>query len=111
MAEIKTNGKVSMNGHTNGHATNGAQSRFEESAEYQDAYRLWKSKAEAAPTTGMTYTTLSGTPVDMLYPPEQQTPAKFIENSAFPGQYPYTRGIHPNGYRGKIWTMRQFAGF
>ncbi len=35
----------------------------------------------------------------------------FLEEIGFPGEFPYTRGIHPNGYRGKIWTMRQFAGF
>src|SRR5205823_2920417 len=48
---------------------------------------------------------------DLLYPPQEQKAEDFIEDVGFPGQFPYTRGIHPNGYRGKIWTMRQFAGF
>ncbi len=43
--------------------------------------------------------------------PRLEKAGEFLENIGFPGQFPYTRGIHPNGYRGKIWTMRQFAGF
>ncbi|HET6402588.1 MAG TPA: methylmalonyl-CoA mutase family protein [Candidatus Kapabacteria bacterium] len=64
----------------------------------------------------MKFTTLSGNPVELLYDPRDPqagstAPREFIENVGFPGEFPYTRGIHPNGYRGKIWTMRQFAGF
>src|SRR6187455_1988316 len=51
------------------------------------------------------FTTLSGRPVERLY---TAGPAAAL---ADPGQFPYTRGIHPTGYRGKLWTMRQFAGF
>ncbi len=102
--ELVANGQ--MSGHSNGHA-----SSFENSPEYQEAYRLWKSKAETGSTTGMKFTTLSGKPLDILYTPSDETPANYLANVGFPGQYPYTRGIHPNGYRGKVWTMRQFAGF
>ena len=110
MAEVKGNGTLT------GSAMNGtkAPARFEESPEYQEALRLWQSRAEASPTTGMKYTTLSGKPVEMLYTPEDgggSSPDRFMQDLSFPGQYPYTRGIHPNGYRGKLWTMRQFAGF
>ena len=49
--------------------------------------------------------------VDRLYTPADTAPLDFSRDISFPGEFPYTRGIHPTGYRGKIWTMRQFAGF
>jgi methylmalonyl-CoA mutase N-terminal domain/subunit len=60
------------------------------------------------------FTTISGVPVERLYTPAD-LPADFASNNAaylnHPGQPPYTRGIHATGYRGKLWTMRQFSGF
>ena len=109
MANI--NGKSTMNGKAPGSAPTTRSSSFEESKEYQEAYLLWKAKAGASPETGMKFTTLSGKALDTLYSPKDESVSEFIENVGFPGQFPYTRGIHPNGYRGKIWTMRQFAGF
>src|SRR5882672_9125946 len=49
--------------------------------------------------------------VDRLYTPADTAQLDFSRDISFPGEFPYTRGIHPSGYRGKIWTMRQFAGF
>jgi methylmalonyl-CoA mutase, N-terminal domain len=49
--------------------------------------------------------------VDRLYTPADVADVDFSRDISFPGEFPYTRGIHPTGYRGKIWTMRQFAGF
>jgi methylmalonyl-CoA mutase N-terminal domain/subunit len=49
--------------------------------------------------------------VDRLYTPADTAQVDFSRDISFPGEFPYTRGIHPTGYRGKIWTMRQFAGF
>lgn len=49
--------------------------------------------------------------VNRLYTPSDLSELDFSEDISFPGHYPYTRGIHPTGYRGKLWTMRQFAGF
>ncbi len=49
--------------------------------------------------------------VDRLYTPADVAQLDFARDISFPGEFPYTRGIHPTGYRGKIWTMRQFAGF
>jgi methylmalonyl-CoA mutase N-terminal domain/subunit len=49
--------------------------------------------------------------VDRLYTPADIAQLDFSRDISFPGEFPYTRGIHPTGYRGKIWTMRQFAGF
>ncbi len=66
---------------------------------------------EKAKSTAMKFTTVSGEPVKVLYDPEDIENINFLSEIGFPGEYPYTRGIHTNGYRGKIWTMRQFAGF
>lgn len=49
--------------------------------------------------------------VDRLYTPADVSDLDFSNDIGFPGEFPYTRGIHPTGYRGKLWTMRQFAGF
>jgi methylmalonyl-CoA mutase N-terminal domain/subunit len=58
------------------------------------------------------FTTLSGEPLDVVYDPTNAPgPETYLEKLGYPGEYPYTRGIHPNLYRGKLWTMRQFAGF
>ncbi|MHB1688164.1 MAG: acyl-CoA mutase large subunit family protein [Ignavibacteriaceae bacterium] len=57
------------------------------------------------------FTTVSGEEVKALYCPDDVEHIDYLSEIGFPGEYPYTRGIHANGYRGKIWTMRQFAGF
>src|SRR4026208_310803 len=49
--------------------------------------------------------------VERIYTPADVADVDFSEDVSFPGEFPYTRGIHPTGYRGKLWTMRQFAGF
>jgi methylmalonyl-CoA mutase N-terminal domain/subunit len=56
------------------------------------------------------FTTISGVPVERLYT-EADLPQDWETNLNPPGEPPYTRGIHPGGYRGKLWTMRQFSGF
>ena len=58
-----------------------------------------------------TFTTISGRPIERLYTAEDVARLDYARDIADPGQFPYTRGIHPTGYRGKLWTMRQFAGF
>jgi len=57
------------------------------------------------------FTTVSGRPIEILYTPADIEHLNYLADVGFPGEYPYTRGIHQNMYRGKIWTMRQFAGF
>ena len=54
------------------------------------------------------FTTISGRPIDRLYTEED---VEGLDDTNNPGEFPYVRGIHPTGYRGKLWTMRQFAGF
>ena len=57
------------------------------------------------------HTTVSLKPIKELYTPDDTREVDFEEKIGFPGEPPYTRGIHPTGYRTKLWTMRQFAGF
>jgi methylmalonyl-CoA mutase N-terminal domain/subunit len=57
------------------------------------------------------FETVSLESVERLYTPADTEELDFNRDVSFPGEFPYTRGIHPTGYRGKLWTMRQFAGF
>lgn len=57
------------------------------------------------------FTTVSGEPIELLYAPDDIAHLNYLSDIGFPGEYPFTRGIHHNMYRGKLWTMRQFAGF
>jgi methylmalonyl-CoA mutase N-terminal domain/subunit len=70
---------------------------------------------DTAPTAAKprekTFKTISGRPVDPLYTPESTAGLDYDRDLGDPGAFPYTRGIHASGYRGKLWTMRQFAGF
>ncbi len=75
----------------------------------QYSHETWEREYEAAPKRddGIETNTLSGIDVRPLYTPQdREGPLEEL-----PGQYPYTRGIHPTGYRGRLWTMRQFSGF
>jgi methylmalonyl-CoA mutase N-terminal domain/subunit len=64
-----------------------------------------------APERSVSFTTISGRPIERLYTPEDISSLHYERDLNHPGEFPYTRGIHPTGYRGKLWTMRQFAGF
>ena len=65
-----------------------------------------------SPERSKTFTTISGRPIERLYTPDDVAGLQLRSRpGAIPATFPYTRGIHPTGYRGKLWTMRQFAGF
>ena len=73
-----------------------------------DLQRSWHQKYEAAKLRDdVDFDTLSSEPLDPLYGPEGDVDPRI----GVPGEYPFTRGIYPSGYRGRLWTMRQFAGF
>src|SRR6476659_2936764 len=63
------------------------------------------------PERKQSFQTVSLEEVRRLYSPADTETLDFPTDISFPGEFPYTRGIHPTGYRGKLWTMRQFAGF
>jgi methylmalonyl-CoA mutase N-terminal domain/subunit len=69
----------------------------------------WRERYDASRTAERDYTTLSGLEVEPVYGPDGADAR--MERIGWPGEYPFTRGIHPTGYRGKPWTIRQFAGF
>ena len=77
---------------------------------HTDKLNQWKDKVKTSKERNYNFETVSGKNNDLLYYPSEISD-NYIEKLGFPGQYPYTRGIHPNLYRGKLWTMRQFAGF
>ena len=64
-----------------------------------------------APERTGPFTTISGRSIERLYSPEDIEGIDYEREVGSPGEFPYVRGIHPTGYRGKLWTMRQFAGF
>jgi len=66
---------------------------------------------QKSPERAADFTTISGRRIDRLYVPEDIARLDYPRDLGDPGSFPYTRGIHPSGYRGKLWTMRQFAGF
>jgi methylmalonyl-CoA mutase N-terminal domain/subunit len=75
----------------------------------RDPQQVWQEDFESSPPRkdGIETSTISGVPLEPLYT-SHDLPRRPEE---FPGQFPYTRGIHPSGYRGRLWTMRQFSGF
>jgi methylmalonyl-CoA mutase N-terminal domain/subunit len=78
----------------------------------REAKQQWERKVELnGKVPPVKFTTVSGQPVEMLYGPDDIQEINFLSEIGFPGDFPYTRGIHPTGYRGRLWTMRQFAGF
>jgi methylmalonyl-CoA mutase N-terminal domain/subunit len=71
----------------------------------------WQARFEAARVRDADFTTLSGVEVDPVYGPPAGTSYPGFERIGWPGEFPYTRGLYATGYRGKPWTIRQFAGF
>src|SRR5215469_8531697 len=69
---------------------------------------MWRSRYAAGELRPIAFAN-SVADVEPLYTPLDGTPD--LESLGVPGSYPYTRGIHATGYRGRLWTMRQFAGF
>ena len=68
----------------------------------------WRAAYAQTPERDVPFTTLSGEPIEPLYT-DADLPGR--EKIGLPGQYPFTRGVYPSMYRGRLWTMRQFAGF
>lgn len=85
------------------------------SKSFLEAKQNWESTILAKtlgrfPERREEFVTGSGNPVERVYFPSNPD-EKYLEESGFPGEYPYTRGVQPTMYRGRLWTMRQYAGF
>jgi methylmalonyl-CoA mutase N-terminal domain/subunit len=80
-----------------------------------DARQRWQQRYDAALAAGKVrdadFTTLSGVEVDPVYGPADESAVEHFERIGYPGEFPFTRGLHATGYRGRAWTIRQFAGF
>src|SRR3954462_8828121 len=81
----------------------------------QDARMRWQQRYDAALAAGRVrdadFTTLSGVEVDPVYGPADESAVPGFGRIGYPGEFPFTRGLHATGYRGRAWTIRQFAGF
>ena len=71
----------------------------------------WRDKQDPKSQRKPAFKTPSQMTVDQVYTPENTSQDSYLEKQGLPGEYPYLRGVHASGYRGRLWTMRMFAGF
>jgi methylmalonyl-CoA mutase N-terminal domain/subunit len=84
--------------------------------EIENEFQRWKSEClnksiETLPERDMPFFTTSSVPIYRLYTPLDQKDLDYVDKLGMPGEYPFTRGVHPTLYRSKLWTMRMFSGF
>jgi methylmalonyl-CoA mutase N-terminal domain/subunit len=79
--------------------------------EAEDGRRRWQRRYDSARRREADFTTLSGLEVDPVYGPPPGGVVPGFARIGWPGEFPFTRGLYPAGYRGKAWTIRQFSGF
>ncbi len=83
--------------------------------EIEQAAAAWAEKTadllEKRPERDKTFKSLSEIPVERVYTPLAESTLDYLKDLGFPGTHPYTRGVQPTMYRGRFWTMRQYAGF
>jgi methylmalonyl-CoA mutase N-terminal domain/subunit len=77
----------------------------------EEGRRRWQARHDGARKRNADFSTLSGEPVDPVYGPPAGSVVPGFERIGWPGEYPFTRGLYATGYRGRTWTIRQFAGF
>ena len=77
---------------------------------FNKAKKKWNKEVQTSVKRDYNFDTLSGESLEPLYYPDKPSD-DYLEKLGFPGQFPYTRGVHANMYRGKLWTKRQFSGF
>jgi methylmalonyl-CoA mutase N-terminal domain/subunit len=75
------------------------------------AAQRWADELARSPAREQPPTTVSGRPIQPLYTPDDTSGLDYETDLGYPGQYPFARGVHASMYRGRLWTMRQFAGF
>src|SRR5690625_1570995 len=80
-------------------------------ADIEAGRERWQRRYDAARKRDADFTSLSGRPLEPVYGPRPGAEVPGFERIGWPGEYPYTRGLYPTGYRGRAWTIRQFSGF
>ena len=88
----------------------------EEKKRLDDARREWEARTlkpalEKSPDRPGLFVGSDGAPLERVYTPEHTAAQDYLRDEGFPGEFPYTRGVQPTMYRGRLWTMRQYAGF
>jgi len=76
-----------------------------------DNLKKWESELNTMKERKCSFNSISGRPINALYTPVHHNSLDYERDLGYPGSYPYTRGVQPNMYRGRLWTMRQFSGF
>ncbi|MAQ12262.1 MAG: methylmalonyl-CoA mutase, partial [Chloroflexi bacterium] len=71
----------------------------------------WRDNQDPSAQRKLSFKTPSQVPIEQVYTPENIADESYLANQGLPGEYPYLRGVHASGYRGRLWTMRMFAGF
>ena len=107
MTEDKKPGR----GEPAGTALESAEPRKPSAREQEWESRALKPTLEKSPERQPEFPTVPGHPIHRLYTPADVADVDFDREVGYPGEPPYPRGIHPTMYRGRLWTMRQFAGF
>jgi methylmalonyl-CoA mutase N-terminal domain/subunit len=80
-------------------------------AQARDGRQRWQRRYDAARKRDADFSTLSGLEIEPAYGPPPDAVVPGFERIGWPGEYPFTRGLYPAGYRGRAWTIRQFSGF
>ncbi len=88
----------------------------EERERLEEARRRWEAETlkpalEKSPERRALFATSTGAPVERLYTPADIASLDYVRDLGFPGEFPFTRGVQATGHRGRLWTMRQYAGF
>jgi methylmalonyl-CoA mutase N-terminal domain/subunit len=102
--------KVAMSGWRDGMQSQGKLESMREAMDEWERTTLRRA-LDAWPERYDEFVTTSGEPVKRLFTPDDVAGLDYQRDLGFPGQYPFTRGVHPTMYRGRLWTMRMFAGF
>ena len=90
-------------------------SKIECNKDLSDALKKWSENVENTvskrPERKKSFVNTSGIPINRLYTPTDGADDNYLSEIGLPGEYPFTRGVQPTMYRGRFWTMRQYAGF
>jgi methylmalonyl-CoA mutase N-terminal domain/subunit len=78
---------------------------------FDEGFNAYQQSTAAARERPVRFMTTSSEPIERLYTPRDFSDDEYLDKLGFPGEWPYTRGVHATGHRGKLWTMRMFAGF